>query len=198
MNTVRAGIVLVLSATAVGCSDTSQPLAPEERDAAQAHVLTASAAAPNTATARYEIRFLEGMIDHHMMAIMTAELCVAKAIHEDLRSLCEQIIATQSEEIETMQAWLAEWYGVTHEPEMTPGAMKEMERLAALDGAEFEIEFMEMMIRHHGGAIKEAEQCLRRAYHEQLVDLCEEIIAAQQAEIVLMETWLCEWYGICS
>ncbi len=198
MNTARGGVVLVLSAAAIGCSDSSHPLAPENPETTQAHVLAASQAAPTTPTARYEVRFLEDMIDHHMMAVMTAELCVDRAVHADLRSLCEQIIATQSQEIEMMQDWLAEWYGVTHQPEMTPGAMKRIERLATLDGAEFEIQFMEMMIRHHRGAIKEAEQCLRRAYHEELVDLCEEIIAAQQAEIVLMETWLCEWYGICS
>ncbi len=198
MNTARGGVVLVLSAAAIGCSDSSHPPAPESPETTQAHVLAASQAAPTTLTARYEVRFLEDMIDHHMMAVMTAELCVDRAVHEDLRSLCEQIIATQSQEIEMMQDWLAEWYGVTHQPEMTPGAMKRIERLAALDGAEFEIEFMEMMIRHHGGAIKEAEQCLRRAYHQELVELCEDIIATQQAEIELMQEWLCEWCGLCS
>ena len=198
MNSVRAGMILVLSGAAIACSDTSHPLAPESPDVVRTNVLAASQPAPTTSAARYEVRFLEGMIDHHMMAIMTAQLCVDRAIHEDLRSLCEQIIATQSAEIETMQSWLTEWYGVTHEPEMTPGAMKEMERLAALEGAEFEIEFMRMMIRHHRGAIREAEQCLRRAWHDELVQLCQDIITAQQGEIEQLQTWLCEWYGICS
>ena len=44
----------------------------------------ASEPAPDTSTARYEVRFMEGMIDHHMMAVMMAEMCVQYAIHEEL------------------------------------------------------------------------------------------------------------------
>ena len=70
--------------------------------------------------------------------------------------------------------------------------------LDALDGEEFEITFMEEMIRHHETAIREAERCVERAYHEDLVNLCENIIETQSAEIAQMEAWLCEWYGICN
>ncbi len=155
----------------------------------------ASAPAPDKSTAKFEIKFIQDMIDHHMMAIMTAEMCVEEAVHEDLRSLCEGIIATQSEEIEVMQSWLADWYGITYEPDMTMTG--QMQKLAELEGAEFEIAFMEMMIKHHTGAIKEAEKCLDRAYHQELINLCEGIIATQSEEIEVMSAWLCEWYGIC-
>lgn len=190
--------VCILLAAAVGlsaCSDVSPPLAPEfEPSFAQ---VIANAPAPDPSAVNFEIRFLEGMIDHHMMAVMMAELCISQAMHEELRSMCEEIMATQSQEIELMQGWLADWYGISYEPRMTPGDTRRMERLAELSGSEFEITFMEMMIRHHEGAIREAERCLGRAYHEELVQLCENIIAVQQAEIEQMQEWLCEWYGIC-
>jgi uncharacterized protein (DUF305 family) len=48
-----------------------------------------------------------------------------------------------------MQARLQNWYGITHDPRMKPGDMKMMERMLALTGQEFEVTFMEMMIRHH-------------------------------------------------
>lgn len=153
--------------------------------------------APDSATAKFEVSFMEGMIDHHAMAVETGEICLEKAVHEELRSLCEQIIATQSREIETMQSWLADWYGVSYAPRMSRGDQRELERLASLSGAEFEIAFMEMMIEHHEAAIREAEKCVDRAYHNQLVRLCESIIAAQSAEIEQMQAWLCEWYGRC-
>lgn len=89
-----------------------------------------------------------------------------------------------------MQVWLDGWYGLEYEPEMKPGDMNQMEKLAVLNGAEFEIEFMEMMIKHHSKAIKEGEQCLKRAYHPDLLELCGDIIEAQTAEIDLMESWL--------
>lgn len=96
-----------------------------------------------------------------------------------------------------MQSWLSRWYGITYEPQMKPGAMRQMEKMMAMSSEEFEIAFMEEMIRHHEGAIREAEQCLKRAYHEDLIDLCQNIIETQSAEIAEMEAWLCEWYSIC-
>ncbi len=157
----------------------------------------ASAPAPDKAAAKFEVKFMTQMIDHHAMAVHMGGICLDKTIHDELRSMCEEIIASQSQEIEQMQSWLSEWYHTTHEPEMKPGDMKMMERLAALEGEEFEIAFMEMMIQHHQQAIREAGKCLQRAYHDELENLCQQIIEAQQQEIAQMETWLCEWYHEC-
>ena len=159
--------------------------------------LLADSPAPEQSIANYEVRFMEEMIDHHAMAVMMGELCLEKAVHEELRTMCEEIIAAQTQEIETMQSWLQEWYGISYEPQMKPGDMQQMEKLAATSGEEFEIMFMEMMIKHHEKAIKQATICTDRAYHDELVNMCENIIATQQAEIEQMQTWLCEWYGIC-
>jgi uncharacterized protein (DUF305 family) len=155
----------------------------------------ADALAPDKKTAKYEIDFMTGMIDHHAMAVMMAEMCVAKATHEELRTLCQNIITTQTQEIQMMQSWLQSWYGISYEPRVKDGG--QMEKLSSLYGAEFEIEFMRMMIRHHLGAIKEASACVERVYHEELRTLCENIITAQAAEIEQMRTWLCRWYGVC-
>ncbi len=157
----------------------------------------ADAPAPATSTAKFEVRFMEDMIDHHAMAVMEAEVCLEKPIHDELRTMCQNIITSQSQQIQLMQTWLQDWYGVAYEPEMTPGMMNQVEKLAALDGAEFEIEFMQTMIKHHRQAIKEAETCLDKAYHPELLSLCQNIIETQSAEIRQMQTWLCEWYGIC-
>lgn len=154
----------------------------------------ADAPAPEKSAAKYEIDFMQDMIDHHMMAVMMAEMCLEKAEHEELLQMCENIIATQSQEMMMMQTWLQDWYGISYEPRMKhhiPGRMEMME------GAEFEIMFMEMMIKHHRGAIKEGQKCLDRAYHPELLDLCQNIIDTQSPEIETMQAWLCEWYGIC-
>ncbi len=155
------------------------------------------AAAPERSAARFEIGFMTDMIDHHMMAIEMATICLDEAVHDELRQLCEEIIATQSSEIEMMQSWLSAWYGIEYEPSMSPGMQSRLERLAAMSGAEFEITFMEDMIRHHEGAIREGDRCLERAFHAELIELCESIIVAQSEEIELMESWLCDWYGDC-
>ncbi len=159
----------------------------------------ASMPAPEKATAKYEISFMEDMIDHHMMAIQMAELCLAKAVHPELETLCQQIITAQQSEIDTLQGWLRDWYDARYEPApMSLADQNMMDRLAALNGTEFEIAFMTQMIKHHRRAIVESSVCLKRAYHDDLVSMCEDIIAAQSAEIVQMRTWLCEWYGKCN
>jgi len=158
---------------------------------------SADAPAPDRKTAQFEIKFLKGMIDHHSMAVMMAELCADRAVHEELLELCDNIIATQTAEIMMMQTWLEDWYNISYEPQMSQGMMRQVEKLAELDGADFEIAFMQEMIKHHTAAIKEASKCVDRAYHEELIELCENIIESQSAEIQQMQAWLCQWYGIC-
>lgn len=157
----------------------------------------AEAPAPDQGTAQFETRFMTRMIDHHAMAIMMGEVRLEEAVHDELRSMCEDIITSQSQEIEMMQAWLADWYGVFHTPQMSPGDEQMIEHLASLEGAEFEIEFMQEMIKHHKMAVGRAMKCVQRAEHEALVDMCETMIETQQAEIAQLGSWLCEWYAIC-
>ena len=65
---------------------------------------------------RAEVRFLEGMIDHHQMALDMVSDCLAKASTEGVVTLCQNIIDAQSAEIVTMQGWLLEWYNVDYSP----------------------------------------------------------------------------------
>lgn len=160
-------------------------------------VTIASAPAPTASAANFEIKFMTDMIDHHQMAIEMAEICLDRAVHDELRTTCQNIIAAQSAEIQQMQSWLQQWYGITYQPTMKPGDQKMLDRLGSLSGAEFEIAFMEMMIKHHEKAIKEARRCLAKAAHPELREMCEDIIATQSAEIAQMEAWLCQWYGEC-
>jgi uncharacterized protein (DUF305 family) len=153
--------------------------------------------APNQGTAKFETRFLTGMIDHHHMAIMMAELCPGRASHPELLQLCDSIRTSQSAEMESMTGWLRDWYGINYEPEMKPADERMLAEMAAMSGEEFEIEFMEMMIEHHGKAIKEAEKCEPRAFHAPLRQLCQNIINTQSAELSQMRRWLCIWYAIC-
>lgn len=157
----------------------------------------AAGPAPEQSTREFEIRFMEEMIHHHMMAVHMSEACLTKAVHPELQAMCQEMITSQQQEIMTMQQWLAAWYGVSLEHRHNPGHQNRMEKLAALSGAEFEVEFMQQMVRHHRTAVVKASQCIARAYHEELQDLCTEMVEAQSGEILKMQEWLCSWYGLC-
>lgn len=155
-------------------------------------IARADGPASDTAAASFETEFLTNMIDHHSMANEMAMICQGKDVRADLEQMCGEIIAAQSQEIEEMQSWLQDWYGESHEPTMMAPDMATLETLKALNGDEFEAEFMTMMIEHHSKAIQRAEDCLVSAEHEELVALCENIIASQRAEIEQMQRWLQE------
>lgn len=59
---------------------------------------------------------------------------------------------------------------------MTPGTERQIQKLASLSGAGFEIAFMQMMIGHHEKAEREGEGCAERAYHPELIQLCQNIV----------------------
>lgn len=147
-------------------------------------------------TAKFETDFMQKMIDHHHMATEMAKVCLQKATHEELRSMCQNIIDSQTKEIQEMQSWLQSWYQITKEPMMMAEGEQMMNQLNAASGDEFDKMFMQMMIEHHTTAIQEATPCVQRAEHQELKDLCQNIITSQQQEIQQMQTWLAQWYNV--
>jgi uncharacterized protein (DUF305 family) len=144
-----------------------------------------------------EINYMEFTIDHHAMGVMMAQMCLEKAVHEELRELCRVNLETQSAQIQQLQAWLQEWYGISYQPQLTPGDMRMMDKLAELSGAAFEIEFMETFSRHHHQIVQRSEPIVKETVHEPLRQMAASIIAMQTEDIRRMLTWLCQWYGIC-
>ncbi len=56
--------------------------------------------------------FVENMIVHHEGAIEMAKKVVDKTKRPEVKALAEEIITTQSTEVETMNGWLKAWYGL--------------------------------------------------------------------------------------
>jgi uncharacterized protein (DUF305 family) len=44
-------------------------------------------------------------------------------------------------------------------------------------------------LRHNEQATKESSKCLKSGYHDELKDLCQQIIDAQQQKMAQMQTW---------
>jgi uncharacterized protein (DUF305 family) len=60
----------------------------------------------------FDKEFIEQMIPHHQMGIMMAKMVLVNSNRQEIRSLAESIIKTQSLEIEEMRNWYRNWYGV--------------------------------------------------------------------------------------
>ena len=62
--------------------------------------------------ARLETTFMSLMVPHHQEAVDMAGLVPDRAAHQELKDLAQSIIQSQTTEIQTMNAWLAAWYGL--------------------------------------------------------------------------------------
>lgn len=150
-----------------------------------------------------DVEFVQGMIPHHEGAIEMAELVEARTDRQELVDLADEIIAVQDAEIGQLRAMLdrmgADEMAMDDDmADMDHGDMgmmdeAEMEELRDLEGDEFDRRFLEAMIVHHDGAIDMAERVLAEGQDAEVAGLAEAVIAAQEAEIDQMRTWLEEW-----
>jgi uncharacterized protein (DUF305 family) len=147
---------------------------------------TASGPAPERSAQHFEIRFMTSTIDHHLMGVEMADLCLEQATppppptDADLQALCAQIAAAQTAEVQQLQAWLLQWYGIAYEGRER-GNLKPLERL---EGEQFDIAISIEFIDHHSVQIENSVKCLQRAFHTELLETCQSQIATQSEEIL--------------
>lgn len=65
--------------------------------------------------------------------------------------------------------------------------------LEGLSGDAYDKAFIEMMIAHHEGAVDMAELSASRAKHDEIKQLSQAIITAQDKEIADMKQWQRDW-----
>jgi uncharacterized protein (DUF305 family) len=145
--------------------------------------------------------FVVGMIPHHEQAVEMAEMLLAKdGVDARVIALAERIRDAQQPEIDLMTGWLDDW-GV----DADMGGMEGMDHgddgmmsdddMSALDdasGPDASALFLEQMIEHHRGAIEMAEQELSAGENVDALDLAQQIIDDQTAEIAEMQGLLAE------
>lgn len=136
--------------------------------AACAPSLAQEAPAPPVATARAEpsaadVAFMQHMIVHHAQAVEMAALVDGRTNDRRIHLLAERIAVSQEDEMGRMRRWLtargqpvpdahAHHHG-EHAGMAGMATPEEMAALATLRGAAFDRRFLELMIRHHEGAL---------------------------------------------
>lgn len=146
---------------------------------------------PTPEAARYEVRWMGNMINHHGMAIRMAKLAVENSANPEVVSLARGIIRAQAREIGRMQTWLKAGYGIRGAgPRMMPEDMQMLQELGSLRGAAFDRAFLAGMIEHHRAAVEDANDLLANGFHRGLMRLGGSIIATQTREIGTMQSLL--------
>ncbi len=148
-----------------------------------------------------DVRFMHGMIAHHAQALAMTALVPERAARPDLRLMAERIEVSQRDEIAMMRRWLrargADTAAVHGHPHHAhgPGMLspEEMARLARATGPEFDRLFLELMIRHHEGAVQMVRELFSTPGAGQDTDVYQiaaEVESDQLAEIARMRRML--------
>ena len=148
-----------------------------------------------------DVQFAQGMIAHHEQAIEMADIALDPTIgaSAEVQGLATRIKDAQDPEIALMSDWLTAWgqplqmdVSGGHDMSSMEGVMtaEEMDALGAATSAAFDTMWLEMMIRHHEGAIAMSETVKASGSNADVLGLAEQIITTQQAEIVEMQALL--------
>lgn len=207
---VRLGAVAVLALGAAACSaeepaaepagappvvqlgapgESGTTLGPDEVEGLEDPIHTAA-----------DVTFVQQMIPHHEQALAMTALVAGRAGSDDLATIAERIGASQDQEIDQMEDWLAtRGEGVAgmhgdHSADHAgmPGMLSpgQLDRLEAASGERFDRLFLQAMIRHHEGAIVMVESLLaggEGGQESEVFQLASHIATDQAVEVAAMK-----------
>ncbi len=200
-----ATLITVLILTGGGCAASNPPAGEptpqvEPRPAQSADTVT------RRGYTDADVAFMQDMIAHHEQALVMAALVPTRTERPDFPLMAERITLSQQTEIAQMKRWLeqrgeavppadAHMHAAGGHGRLMPGMLTdaELQQLAAARGAAFERRFLELMIRHHEGAlqmVKELYATPASGREPELFILASHVDADQTAEIKRMRTLL--------
>lgn len=165
-----------------------------------------------------DVGFAQDMKVHHLQAITMAGIARDKTADRLVKTLAFDIESTQLEQVGEMTGWLTVWVrpelpapgrqpmswmtgpsghahsvsqdGVVRMPGMA--SPEELSRLKSLSGKELDVYFLQLMLRHHQGAVPMAQYAIEHAAVGFVRDLAQKMVDSQSAEVTLMTRMLAE------
>tara|TARA_Y100000815_G_scaffold234331_1_gene226370 strand:+ start:490 stop:2712 length:2223 start_codon:yes stop_codon:yes gene_type:complete len=154
-----------------------------------------------------DVKFMQDMIVHHQQAVDLAALVEGRSNNSDIVAIAGRIDASQADEIAFMREWLAErgqpaamqhHAGMDHAAHhlmMGMATRAQVAELGTLESTAFDRLFLQLMVRHHGGAIDMVETLHDQpgtAYDPVMFEFTNDLVKEQQAEIDRMNAILAE------
>lgn len=153
-----------------------------------------------------DIGFSQDMAVHHDQAVLMASLASTRATG-GVKAMAAAILVNQSRETGIMRGWLQLWEEPQQATEMMswmhgssmsdhsmdmPGmaSTAEIEGLWGASETEFDVRFLQLMIRHHQGGIQMARFAGKNASIPAVRDLALLMVVGQTEEIVKMSALL--------
>ena len=154
-----------------------------------------------------DIGFAQDMSTHHSQAVTMAAYARDYTDDSQIKLLAYDIEEQQAFQIGQMHGWLDAWGASRNDSTpmswmnghdhlsadgLMPGMATpaELDRLKTLHGKSLDIDFLQLMIRHHQGGVPMAQYAADHASSGYVRDLAQSVVTAQSSEIVSMEQLL--------
>jgi len=161
-----------------------------------------------------DVGFAQDMRVHHLQAVTMSGIARDRTTDPEVHTLAFDIESTQLAQSGEMTGWLTAWTqpelpppdrvamswmtgssGHSHGTITTPGGVtrmpgmaspEELSRLKSVTGKELDILFLQLVLRHHQGAVPMAQYANLHAGVGYVRDLAQKIVSSQSAEVSLM------------
>ena len=186
--------ILGLSLVSCAAQDQNAPTAPRTNQDGTA--VTAGAKQPAEVNGM-DLHFLAMMTPHHQQAVEMSEIILAaEGTSAATADLATRIKVGQQEEIDTMVDWAEQWNQQDvmrqHANHIANGMLtpQQLNQLKTLTGEEADTLFLQLMHFHHEGAVAMTQNQINNGGYQPLVDLAQQMIDVQTAEMHEMERLL--------
>jgi uncharacterized protein (DUF305 family) len=197
---MRSGVVVIVAAFALLAGCTSEPdaapiIAPDTPGGSAPTLAPSDASRvvqppPNDADRKY----VAMMIVHHEQALAMTRFAPDRAENATVKGLADRIRYSQEPEIGAMKQWQRTFNAAdAHSDHGSMPGMATQDQLNALGaarGKDFDRMFLELMIKHHEGAIAMATDVKGAGSNVQVEEMADDVIAVQTDEINRMKALL--------
>lgn len=209
LRTLALPVALVATLAVASCgSGTTTPSAGKPSATAAPTATRSPVGPPATGDSNpADVAFAKAMISHHFQGVEMADLAPTNASDAKVKALAPKIKTAQGPEITAMAGWLVgggqsvpDAHGggqmAGHDMSGMGGAMpgmmsaKDMAALGKASGPAFDRMWLQMMVKHHEGAMATAKTELAKGLNVGAKQVAKSVIDRQSAEITTMKSIL--------
>jgi len=148
-----------------------------------------------TMTMDPEVDFAEMMVMHHEGALNMSEALVSAGKNDSLRRFAQKVIADQRAEITVLKSIMMSLTVDNMDMDFMQEQMDNMEKTTKqtdvqIITGDIDNDYATLMILHHQSAIQDASAYLHHGNNNQLKAIANNIITAQNKEIIELSNWL--------
>jgi uncharacterized protein (DUF305 family) len=137
-----------------------------------------------------DLRYLDGMIAHHLAAIYLLEQAQTHSQRPEIQDLASAVIAADLAEIEELYDYKKDWYDNTR-----PVTEFEKINLGTADEL-FDLRLLNALLAHHHQAIDAAMEISTKSVRNEVLNLANQTATALSANAAVLESYRKDWYEL--